>query len=268
MTASGREGSPGVPGTAGPSGGRIRAFRIIAWVMAVSGAVFGLFTVVLAIVGEGQEIHAVHNVVVAALLLVISVPPAIAAARDPESAAAPLRHLVAVGVAGLATMAVGLKIDVFTLPFIVLVGVLLALRVARRPATDLGGPSLALVVLVIAATVPLVAYALGQAELSRTDTTSEHAELNHWVETSFYAVAILLLGALAAVRPAAHRLAAWSAGIALAVLGGSSLIAPGRPSAVDETWAWAAVAGSVVFLAVTEWETRRRLSPQAAPAAS
>ena len=58
--------------------------------MAVSGVAFGLFTAVFGIVSEAQEIHAFHNVVVAALLLVLSAPPAIAAARAPDRAAGPL----------------------------------------------------------------------------------------------------------------------------------------------------------------------------------
>ncbi len=56
--------------------------------MAVPGIAFGLFTAVFAFLGERQEMHAVHNAVVAALLLVISAPPAIAAARRRKKAAA------------------------------------------------------------------------------------------------------------------------------------------------------------------------------------
>jgi hypothetical protein len=239
------------------SRGRRTAFRVIATIVAVSGLAFGLFTAVFGIVEEDQAIHAVHNAVVATLLMVLSAPAAIAAARTPERSTRPLVHLAVVGVAGLLTMVLALTLDPFTLPFVVLVGVLWALRPTEgRPFP--GRPSPILLVLVVAAAVPLVAYTLGQAELQRIDDTSEHAELFHWVETSFYALGIVLLGLLVAVRPAAYRLSAWSAGVALAVLGGASVAFPDRASALDSGWALAALVGGIVFVAAAVWEGRRR----------
>ena len=240
-----------------PSRRRFRTFRVIAAIMAVSGMAFGLFTAIFGIVSEAQEIHAFHNVVVAALLVLLSAPPAIVAARTADRAAAPLLHLVAVGVAGLTTMVVGLKVDIFTLPFIVLVGVLLMLRVPRGPALAAGRFSPSLTVLVVVAALPLVIYASAQAELQRIDIASEHAEFNHWVESSFYALAILLLGLMAALRPAAYRLTAWCAGLGLAILGGASLALGNYASALDAPWAWAALLGGLVFVSVAEWERLR-----------
>lgn len=242
--------------------GRRTAFRIIATIMGVSGAGFGLFTAAFGILSEAQRIHAIHNSVVATLLLVLSAAPALAAARDPEHSTAPLMHLTAVGIAGLATMAFSLTIDPFTLPFILLVGVLWALQPARERPIPEGRASWILLVLVLASVVPLVVYALDNAELQRLDRTSEHAELYHWVETSFYAIAIVLLGLLAALRPTVYRLSAWSAGIGLVVLGVASLFLPGYASAIHASWAWGAVAGGAVFVGASEWE-RSRLGPQA-----
>jgi MFS family permease len=240
-----------------PSSGRRTAFRVIAIVMSVAAVVFGLVTIVFAIVDEEQEIHAFHNTVVASLLLVVTAPGAIAAARAPDRATRPLVHLSAVGIAGLGTMLLALTPDPFTLPVIVLVGVLWALLPTREPAFPPGRPSPILLVLVAAAAVPLVAYALGQAELQRTDDTTEHAELFHWVEMSFYAVVPLLLGLVAAIRPAAYRLSAWSAGVTLAVAGVASLALQDYASALRTPWAWAALVGGLVFLAAEELERRR-----------
>jgi hypothetical protein len=240
-----------------PSRGRRIAFRIIATVVGVSGLAFGLFTAVFGIISEDQREHAFHNTVVASLLLVLSAPPALVAARDPERSTPALVHLAVLGVAGLVTMALALTIDPFTLPVIVLIGVLWLLRPRRERPEPAGGPSPVLLVLVLAAVVPLTAYALTHAELQRTDTSSEHAEFYHWVETSFYAASILLLGLLVALRPAAYRFSAWSAGLALAILGGGSLLLGDYVSAVDPSWAWAALAGGIVFTAVAEWEFRR-----------
>ena len=202
-----------------PSRGRRIAFRIIATVVGVSGAAFGLFTAVFGIISEAQRIHAFHNTVVASLLLILSAPPA--------------------------------------LPVIVLIGVLWLLRPRQERPVPAGRPSAILLVLVVAAAVPLTAYALTHAELQRTDSTSEHAEFYHWVETSFYAASILLLGLLAALQPAAYRFSAWSAGLALAILGGGSLLLGDYVSALDTSWAWAALAGGIVFVGVAEWEFRR-----------
>ena len=244
------------------TGRRRTAFRVIAWIMAASGMAFGLFTAVFGVIEEEQRIHAFHNVVVAALLIVLSASAAFGAARDPEGATRALVHLAVVGVAGVVTMAFAVTLDPFTLPFVVLVAVLWVLRPGREDPLGAGRPSLILLAIVIVGAVPLVAYALGQAELQRIDDSSEHAEFFHWVEAAFYSTAIPLLGLLAALRPAAYRLSGWSAGLALAVAGVASLLLRGYPSALEVSWAWAAVAGSLVFVAVLEWEARRpRLSP-------
>lgn len=249
-----------------PSRGRVRAFRVIAVFMAASAIAFGLFTAVFGIVGEGQEIHAYHNAVVASLLLVLSAPPAVAAARAPERAGPHLVHLVMLGVAAVATMAIALMVDVFTLPFVVLAVVLLTLGVARGPGVSEGRASIPLAVLVALAAVPLFAYAIDQAGLQRVDATSEHAELNHWVEVAFYAAAIPLLGVLAALRPRVFRLAAWSSGVALVVMGAASLPFQGYASALPTSWAWAALGGGVALLALTEWEARRAAGVRDRPA--
>ena len=240
-----------------PPQGRRTAFRVIAIILAVTGLGFGLFTAVFGIISEAQRIHAFHNAVVATLLVILTALPLIATARNPERSAVPLMHLIGLSVAGLATMALSLTIDPFTLPVIVMLGVLWVLRPIRGPLFPAGRLSPILLVLVVAAAVPLTAYALSNAELQRIDNTSEHAEFYHWVETSFYAAAVLLLGLLAALRPATFRLSAWTAGVALAVLGGASLLLPGYASALDTSWAWAAVGGGILFVAVPEWERKR-----------
>lgn len=236
---------------------RPTAMRVLAIIMVVGAIAFGLFTAVFGIVNPAQEPHAFHNVVVASLLIVLSAPPVIAVARAPGRAIRPLVILAAVAVAGLATMALSLTLDPFTLPFVVLIGVLWGLAPDRDGAFPPGRPSLLLAVLVLAAAGPLLIYAAGQADVQRTDHTSEHAAFFHWVETSFYAVAVVFLGALAARRPGAYRLAAWMGGVALALIGLGAILLPGYASALPSPWGWAALAGGVAFVAAAEWESRR-----------
>jgi hypothetical protein len=242
---------------------RLSAMRGTAWLLAALGVGFGLFTIVFGIVGPDQEIHAVHNAVVAALLLVLTAPPMIAVARSPETAIRPLVILVALTVAGLAAMAVALTPDPFILPVLVLIGVLWWLAPTREGAIPPGRLSLAMVGLVIAAAVLLLPFAVEQAGLQRTDRTSDHAAFYHWVEMAFTAAGIVLVGLVAAVRPAAFRMATWCAGLALAVLGAASVLFPQHASALASPWSWAALAGGLVFITVGEWEAR-----QAAPSSA
>jgi hypothetical protein len=240
-----------------PRSRRLTTMRAIAILMAVSAIGFGLFTAVFGIVNPAQEPHAFHNVIVASLLIVLSAPPAIAVAMEPARSIHSLVILAVVGVAALMTMALSLTLDPFTLPFVVLIGALWALAPSRDGASPPGHASLNLAALVLVAAGPLIVYALGQAELQRTDHTSEHAAFYHWVETSFYAIAILLLGALAARRPSRFRMAGWMAGVALTLMGLAALLLPGFASALPEPWGWAAFVGGIAFAAAAEWESRR-----------
>jgi len=237
---------------------RLTAMRVIAAIMAVSAVAFGLFTIVFGLVGPEQEIHAVHNAVVASLLLVLSAPPVIAIVRSPERALRPLVILAAVAIAGLGTMVASLTLDPFTLPFVVLIGVLWAIVPSRDGALPLvGRPSPIALALLAVAVVPLVNYALGQAELQRTDQASAHAAFFHWVEASFYAVAVVLLGLLGALWPGEFRMATWCAGVALAILGAASVLLGQHASAIGAPWSWAALVGGIAFLVAGEWEARR-----------
>jgi hypothetical protein len=236
---------------------RLTVMRVIAWIMVASAVGFGLFTIVFGILSPAQEIHAIHNAVVGSLLLVLSAPPVVQVARFPERPLRPLVILAAVAVAGLATMAMSLTLDPFTLPFVVLIGVLWLLVPDRGGAVPAGRPSPIMLGAVIVAAVPLVMYAIAQAELQRTDLLSEHSSFFHWVETSFYSIAIQLLGFLAAFRPAAFRMAAWMGGLALAILGVASVAFPQHASALASPWSWVALIGGLTFVGVGEWEARR-----------
>lgn len=235
---------------------RVTVMRVIAWIMAASAVAFGMFTIAFGIVSPAQEIHAVHNAVVASLLIVLSAPPAIAVARAPDRSIGWLVILAALAIASLATMALSLTLDPFTLPFAAMVGVLWALVPSRAGAVPAGRPSLIMLAMVALAAVPLVIYALGQAELQRTDDSSEHAAFFHWVETAFDAIAILLVGLLGAVRPRAYRMATWMSGFALVILGVASVVLGRYASALPEPWGWAAVVGGLAFIAAGEWEHR------------
>jgi hypothetical protein len=244
---------------ASPARPRSTAFRVIAWIMTVAAIAFGLLNAGTLFV-QDMEIHRFHVVVVSTLLLVISAPAAWQAARHADHPLPGLMQLAVIAVAGLATMALGLKVDVFTLPFIVL-GVVLWISWLRRPTRDpfpRERPSLALLVLVAAAAVPLVMWSLDNARLQRIDRVSEHAEMFHWVETSYLALVVLLLGLLAALRPRAFRMSARCAGIGLAIVGAASLALSDYASALQAPWGVIALVGGIVFVIAAAWEAGRR----------
>jgi hypothetical protein len=236
---------------------RLTAMRAIAWLLAATGVAFGLFTIVFGIVGPDQEIHAVHNAVVAALLLVLTVPPMIAVARAPERAIRPLVILAALTIAGLSAMAVALTPDPFILPVLVFVGVLWWLAPTRDGVIPPGRMSPIMVALVIAGAVLLLPFAIEQAGLQRTDRTSDHAAFFHWVEMAFTSAGIVLVGLVAALRPVAFLMATWSAGLGLAVLGAASVLFAQHASALSAPWSWAALVGGLAFIGVGAWEAGR-----------
>ena len=217
---------------------------------------FGLYTAVFGLVAESQRIHAFHNIVLATLVLVLTAPAAIVAFRDPEGSTPALGHLILAAAAGLGTMALALTIDPFTLPVLVAIAAMWFLRPHREPVLGSGRPSPMMLVLVAAAAVPISAYALTQAGLQRVDG-SVHADFYHWVETSFTASAIPLVGLLAALRPERFRMSAWLAGISATILGAGSLLLQSHASAFDTPWAWTALGGGLLYIAIAEWERTR-----------
>jgi hypothetical protein len=239
--------------------------RVIAWLLIPSGTAFSLFTVVFAFVGPNQDIHAVHNVVVTSLIMVLTVPPLVAVARRPEATGPELLILAGLTIAGVVAMAVSLTADPFILPVLVLIAVLWFLAPTRDVPWGQGQPSLVMLVLVIAAAALLGPYALENAALQRSDQTSDHARFFHWVETAFYAAGIVVLGALGAWRPSLFRLATWCAGLGLAILGAASVLFAEHASALAWPWSWAALLGGLAFIAIGEWESRRRPRPPAHP---
>lgn len=227
---------------------RLRITRLIAGFMAGSAILFGAFTVVFGIVAESQHIHGFHNAVVAALLLVLSAPPALAIARRPDRSDAPLITLTVLSAAAVITMAASLTIDPFTMPFVVFTGVLWTMRQSNERKAHEEQPSKGMLLLVAAGAVPLVVYALGQAELQRTLTGDVHSQFFHWVEASFYATGILFLGLLSALRPRTQRMAGLSAGLGLIIMGLAALFLSGHASAVPTPWSWLAVAGGAAVI--------------------
>lgn len=246
------------------------AFLIISGLLGVAFALplFGWPSLALGWFEGGDRLpHRVHDLgygVWAGILLAVGY---LSQLRAPERRIAGFQQ-VALALVGQ-TIASALAADgpffLFVLGFAVLTAVLGWLHPARERVLERGRPSVPLLVLAIAAAVPLTMYALDMAELQRTGFPSDpHVEERHWSTMAAMALSIWLVAAQAGLRTPGWRIPAWSAGLAAVVFGLSSIVFPGYPGAVGTTWGVAALLGGVVFVALAEWTSRRERQSQPA----
>jgi hypothetical protein len=109
--------------------------------------------------------------------------------------------------------------------------------------------------LVIIAAVPLVAFALTNIALQRT-ATNDHSAAGHYGFMAALSFTVIGVGLLASLRPDGWRLTAWVAGVLPALFAIASLVFP-VDSSLGPTWAIAAVAWGVVFVATAELTANR-----------
>jgi MFS family permease len=254
------------------SGARRRrlAFLILAGVLGVALALplFGWPSLVLGWFETGDRLaHRVHDLgygVWAGLFMAVGY---LSQLRAPERRIAGFQQ-VALALVGQ-TIASALSADgsflLFVLGFAVLTAVLGWLHPAREQVVERGRPNVPLLVLAIAAAVPLTMYALDMAELQRTGLPSDtHVEERHWSTMAAMALSIWLVAAQAGLRTPGWRIPAWSAGLAAAVFGVASIVFPAYPGSVGTTWGLVALLGGVVFVGLAESISRRETRQPAA----
>ncbi len=111
--------------------------------------------------------------------------------------------------------------------------------------------SRAMLFLVLVAAVPLLAYASANIGLQGV-VADDHAAMGHYGFMAAFAFTVIGVGLLASLRPAGWRLTAWVAGLLPAFLGVTSLAYPGVSSSLSPSWALAAIAWGIGFVAVGE----------------
>ncbi len=169
--------------------------------------------------------------------------------------------LLALGVAGL----IGNRIEplVGSLLFLVAAAILAALHPARgeffKPGEGLSAPLAALSIL---AAVPAVGYAASMLILARHAGPScffgQCPYGDRLAEMAALALAIVLVGMLAALKTQGWRVAAWSAGASAVILGLASIVLPGAPGALGQAWGALTAAWGVLFVVVAEREARQQ----------
>jgi hypothetical protein len=235
------------------------AFRIVA-------GVFGVFTLgtsipfaISSFVDESQDIHLIHNLSGAAVYGVLLGVGLIALAARPEAYPAVFQGLL---LASLGALIGGLLAgDLFEgLWFIVPVVVLIlfALDPGRAAVLKVGTIQPGPLVLVVAAAVPLVAYAMTQASLQANGSDLDpHVSAHHYGGQAVGSLMLLLFALAPGLGNAGWRLAAWLAGISMAIVATGSLIYSDHASALDSSWAWLALAWAVAYVGVAEVGIRR-----------
>ena len=183
---------------------------------------------------------------------------------------APVRHiaglqqatigLLALGASGL----IGRRIEPFTGAAALLVATagLVALHPMRRTFFTVGArPSFRLAMLALIAAVPATAYAARMLVEARQAGPScflgRCAYGDRFAEMAAVALAIVLIGLLAAAKTQGWRATAWSAGVAAVLVGAASFVWPALPGSLGRFAGVAAVAWGILFIAVAAWERPR-----------
>lgn len=168
--------------------------------------------------------------------------------------------LLALGVAGL----IGNRVEplVGALLFLVAAAILAALHPARRAFFKLGGGlSAPLAALSILAAVPAIGYAASMLVLARSAGPSCFLGRcpygDRLAEMAALALAIVLVGMLAALKTPGWRVAARSAGASAVILGLASILLPDAPGALGQAWGALTTMWGVLFVVAAEWEARQ-----------
>lgn len=255
------------------SRGRRIAFSVLAAVFAAAalGGLFGIGLVIGWFDDDAGGIHRVHDIGFGVLFgVIVSVGFAALVARPERRPSAYLQATVAAVAALLAGL---ISADwgylSLGLPLVAALVILLVLHPTREtvlhPTLQ---PSAAMTAVALVGAIPLVGFAVTAARLQRDGLAADpHVSMSHWATMSAMALGLVFTGLLASTRIRGWRLTAWCAGIGAATYGLASIVFarfPGSevpyPGSEGSTWGAVAVAGGLVFIAVAEWEARRRVS--------
>jgi hypothetical protein len=172
--------------------------------------------------------------------------------------------LLALGIAGL----IGERVEPLTGSLLLLVAtaLLAALHPARCEFFKVGTRlSQRLAVLALLAAIPATAYAATMLLQARQAGPScflgRCAYGDRLAEMAALAIAIVVVGMLAASKTSGWRVAAWSVGAAAAIVGSASIMLPELPGAFGRAGGVVVVAWSVLFVVVAEWAARTTSEP-------
>lgn len=236
-----------------PSRARLRGFRAALVFAGLLPLVWGVSSVAEAVTRDSHLLHALigGGVVMSALWLA----PLVAMWR-PQRLPAALPFYLAIVAAGV--IAAGMSNSNWEVGVILIAqgALVTVLHPYRRTALRHGvtiSPLLLPVALLAGAA--LTRYAVSEAALQATGDS--HAVVSHYYDMAWFAIAVVLLAVIAALRDDARRLAGRAAGLALSVFGVVSVAYPQMSSSVGTGWGAAAIVTGLGIVAVIEVEDRR-----------
>lgn len=214
--------------------------------------VFGWFS------AEDGGIHRFHDLAWGALIGLLIAVPALLQLRRPERKIAAMQQIGVVLVA--VVLGYVLSGEFSVIGFLVLVAVyagFASLHPDRSALLRVGRFSPILAGITLVAAVPFFLYALGQGELQQ-NAGDLHAANDRYLYTVRVATALPLVALVASLGTRGFRIPAWTVGIAASFLGVASLVYPDQASSFGRGWGVVALLGGLIFIAASEWETRRR----------
>jgi hypothetical protein len=246
------------------SRGRWIAFKILTAVFAAGsfGGLFGVAIVIAWIDNEGGGIHRVHNMGFGALFGAILTTAWLVQNWRPERKVSAFYQILDVGLAMIiaALLSTAAAVAIGGVAVLVAYGIALALHPYRsellHPRRE--GFSPLLLGLTVIGAVPLIGFALTTAKYQRDGLPVDpHVSMNHWVTMSAMAIGIVLVALLSSFKFSGWRITARCAAAALFLYGLISAVYPTHAGAEGRGWAFAAMAGAIVFVVAAEWEARR-----------
>ena len=239
-------------------------------------------------VKPGAVSHKVHEISFGALFALIMVG-LVAQLRRPERKIAPfLQIIIPLAVTILVLVLLANESHPILIVFTVFPIVIAALHPARRrlfrPPVAVSGP---LMIMALIVALPLLIFALQQLETAadagriapqvveavpesateeeyeaairertRPETRQAVQHYGHWSAMGAFALSLLGLAAVAALRPPGWPLVAWSAALGVMVYGLASLLNPTDASAHGGVWGGAALLWGAAMIVITERERR------------
>lgn len=248
--------------TTGSSRGLRVAFRLLAGLLGAAAVVFSVPFAVISFFDDAEAIHRFHNTSGAIGFGVLTGVALVFSAWRPEDQVVAFRLAAAVSLGGLVAGAISGDLvsgGWFIAP--VAIVVLWAVHPSRAAVLRLHGPDPLPALLGLAAFVPGTALALTQAELQRNGVAADpHWEFHHYSGMVTAGLGIPLALLVAAFPGSGRRLWALVVGGALAALGVASLALSDHVGAFDTLWAWAALAGGVVYGGLEELPAQQETS--------
>ncbi len=242
------------------TGGRTKAFRIVAGVLGAATVALSLPFTIASFTDDAEAIHRLHNLAGVFGFGLLLGGSLLVCARRPESVG-PFWIAIASGVAS--TIAGLLSGDLisgvwFTAPIALVI--LVALHPYREALHRIDGLDAPMAILALLTLVPAIAFALTQAELQRNGVAADqHVELHHYSGMASYALALPIAGFAASLVVPGRRTAAWIVGLTALGLGVVSLLLSDYAGAFDPVWAWLLIGWAIAITELAEREARRRV---------